>query len=648
MCLVSRAAALLGALLLFVTPLAAQRMDGVVGGDTSVFAPVSLPSPNTYRSASGAPGPDYWQNRVDYRIAAALDTTTKTLSGELTMTYTNNSPDTLEFLWMQVEQNAFRRNSLNAQVFEEASRFGARGFDGGDVITSVAQVAEGGRKVPLETRVNGTMMKIDLAEPLRPGGATSIEIAWHFEIPEHGADRMGRDGSLYELAQWYPRAAVYDDVSGWNIEPYLGQGEFYLEYGDYEYAVTVPAGYIVAGTGTLQNPAEVLTAAEIERLGRARSSATPIAIVTEGELRDGSARPRSSGTMTWRFAAENVRDVAWAASPEYQWDASSWEGILAMAYYRPSAAANWEDAADQSRMSIDEYSTRWFRYPYPQISAVEGPVSGMEYPMLAMESRSRDQEDLYNVVTHEIGHNWFPMIVGSNERLHMWQDEGFNTFVNYFSEARRYPRTGDLDARAAFDRDYVERAMARGMDRTIDVPPDRIEPMLLGGTAYVKPAVGLYLLREEILGPEAFDEAFREYVERWAFRHPTPADFFRTMEDVSGTRLDWFWREWFIDGMHFDQAVDDVQVETQGDTTLVTVAYGNHARGVLPIRARFTLSDGSVEDLEYPAEVWSMDPRRYVRHYGFVGRGLTAIELDPDHRLVDIDRTNNGWRATAP
>jgi len=441
--------------------------------------------------------------------------------------------------------------------------------------------------------------------------------------------------------------AVYDDVTGWAIEPYLGQGEFYLEYGDFDYEVTVPAGYIVAGTGTLQNPGDVLTPKQVARLAQAAKSETTVPIVTEAELKDGSARPRPDGMLTWKFGAHNVRDVAWAASPDYRWDASSWQGVLAQAYYRPSAAANWTDAADQARMSIEEYSERWFRYPWPQISAVEGPVSGMEYPMLAMEAKSRDQQDLYNVVTHEIGHNWFPMIVGSNERNHMWQDEGFNTFINTFSEARRYPAAGDQMQRAAGERNLIEQAMVRGFDRTVDIPPDRIDPQLLGLAAYVKPSVGLQLLRQEILGPEAFDDAFRAYIRRWAFRHPTPSDFYRTMEDVAGRRLDWFWREWFVEDMHFDQAIDNAGIESKGDTTRVTVVYGNHARGVLPIRVRMQMSDGSVESFDYPAEVWSMDPAQYTRYYVFVGRRPVRIELDPDHRLIDIDRPNGVWTAPA-
>src|SRR4051812_11810961 len=651
-----------GALLGTAAPLAAQvaaptsaaaptpRFDNTGVGDTSIFAPLNLPPGNIYRAGSGAPGPRYWQNSADYDIKASLDTSTKTLTGSLRLRYTNNSPDTLRFIWMQMEQNAFKDKSLNAFIYPQESRFGARGFEGGDVVDRFEQVLTGraARRGNVTRRDNGTVMKVDLASPLAPGATATFDFAWHFNIPEHGADRMGRDGALYELAQWYPRVNVYDDLRGWNTEPYLGQGEFYLEYGDYSMEITVPAGYIVAATGMLANQAEVLTSAQISRLAQASKSDKPINIITQAELTSGAARPTKSGTKTWKFRAQNVRDAVWAASPEFMWDASSWNGKMAFAYYRPSAIETWKDAADMSRMSIQEYSERWFTYPYPQISAIEGPISGMEYPMVAMENKSNDKYDLYNVVTHEIGHMWYPMIVGSNERMHMWQDEGFNTFINYFSEARRYPEKGSYADRIRSDRENVVNFMQHNVDEPLEINPDRINPQLLGENAYVKTAVGLALLRDEILGPAAFDDGFREYTRRWAFKHPTPADFFHTMEDVSGKRLDWFFREWFLENPHFDQAIDTVAQKQTGDIDSVAVVYSNHARGVMPIHARFTFSDGTKQDYDYPAEVWSTNTMFYLRRYEFRGKKLTKVELDPDTRLPDTDRANNTWPKGPP
>jgi hypothetical protein len=641
--------------LLAAAPAAAQlvpappKFDRTGVGDTSIFAPLIFGTPTATRAASGAPGARYWQNRADYDLHATLDTVAKAISGEMTLRYTNNSPDTLPFIWLQTEQNAFRPSSLNSLIFPQNSRFGAQGFEGGYKIARIEQVLPGAgakaHKAALTVRDNETVTKVNLAEPLAPGKTATIEIAYRFAVPEHGADRMGRDGALYELAQWYPRVAVYDDIRGWNIEPYLGQGEFYLDYGDYSLALTVPAGYVVAATGALENEREVLTPTEIARLADAKKGDKVVRIITADELKSGAARARKDGTLTWKFQARSVRDAVWAASPEFQWDASGYKGSYAFAFYRPSAAATWDEAADMARMSIQEYSERWFPYPWPHITAIEGPISGMEYPMMAMEDKSPNKQALYNVVTHEIGHMWFPMIVGSNERAYMWQDEGFNTFINTFSEARRYPEVGDQMKRAYQERWQIENLMRAGFDTPILVGPDRISPGLLGFAAYIKPSVGLQLLRQEILGPDAFDDAFRTYVRRWAYKHPTPADFFRTMEDVSGRRLDWFFREWFVENPHFDQALDSVSVQTKGDTTNVMVTYANHARGVLPIRSRFTLSDGSTVDYDYPAEVWSTNTVRYVRRYQFVGKRPTKIELDPDKRLVDIDRGNNVWSA---
>jgi len=645
-----RSLARAGGLLLIASVASGQQAPPRAVTDTSIFAPLVLPAPNAYRTGSGAPGAQYWQNRADYSIRATLDTTATTLRGQLVLRYTNNSPDTLTFLWLQTEQNAFRTNSLNSFIFPEDSRFGARGFEGGDVITRLEQrlgTAAAPKRVALRSRVNETMTKVDLAQPLAPGRTATIEIDWHFLVPEHGADRMGREGALYEIAQWYPRVAVYDDVRGWNIEPYLGQGEFYLEFGDYDLAITVPAGYIVAATGALQNPAEVLPPVQLARLARSRQSDTTVRIITADDLASGKARLRTSGTMTWKFVATNVRDAVFAASPDFQWDGSSWKGISAFAYYRPQASATWSHAADMSRQSIKEYSERWFPYPWPHISAIEGPISGMEYPMIAMENQGEDVYELFNVVTHEIGHMWFPMIVASNERAYMWQDEGFNTFINTFAEALRYPDKGDQLQRAAGERGIVEQVMRAGVDGPINVGPDRIDPQLLGVSAYIKPSVGLQLLREEMLGPEAFDDAFRTYIRRWAYKHPTPADFFPTMEDVSGRRLDWMWRGWFNENARYDQAVDTVVTRAEGDRQQVIVAYGNRERGVMPLRVRFTLSDGSKEDFRYPAEVWSTNTAQYIRRYEFVGKSVMKLEVDPDGRLPDFNRTNNVWTAPA-
>ena len=628
------------------------RIDTTDVADTSIFAPLPTRPSTPTRSASGTPGPKYWEQRADYDLKATIDTAAKRVNGSMILRYTNNSPDTLRYIWLQTEQNAFKTGSLNSYIFPPNSRFGALNFEGGDVFDHfdelVGTTAKPTRKA-LTPRDNGTVARIDLASPLAPGQTATFDVAWHFAVPEHGADRMGREGALYEIAQWYPRVCVYDDLRGWNTEPYLGQGEFYLEYGDYSLEVTVPAGYIVAATGVLENPREVLTPAEISRLAQAAKTDKTVNIISEAELKSGAARPKTTGMLTWKFRSKNVRDEVFAASPDYMWDATSYVGHMAYGYYRPSSIETWKESADMARMSIQEYSERWFPYPWPQISAVEGPISGMEYPMLAMENKSADKYDLYNVITHEVGHMWYPMMVGSNERMHMWQDEGFNTFINYFSEARRFPEKGDYATRVRSDREAaVEHFMKLGVDIPLEVGPDRIDPNVLGENAYVKTAVGLSLLREEILGPATFDDAFREYTRRWAFKHPEPADFYRTMEDAAGRRLDYFWREWFIENPHFDQAIDTVVQRNFSGVDSVIVVYSNRARGVLPIHARFTFDDGTKQDFDYPAEVWSTNTLEYPRKYGFSGKKVTRIELDPDHRLVDLNRANNVWPSGGP
>jgi Peptidase family M1 domain len=629
--------------------------------DTGIFSPLPLPEPTDTRNPDGSPGPQYWQQTVDYTLKVVLDTAAKRVSGTEQVRYTNHSPDTLRFVWMQVDQNLFRPGSVGSLLFEQESRFGGAGFQGGFEIESITQSslpvkpapARSGRRrtaspspadphsVPLKWRVDDTMMYLELATPIAPGGSTVLDLVYGFNIPEHGADRMGRDGSLYEIAQWYPRMAVYDDVHGWNTDPYLGQGEFYLEYGDIDYDVTVPAGYIVAGSGTLQNPTEVLTAAERGRLASAVKSDSTIAIVTAEELSSGAARPRTDGTQTWRFRAEHVRDVAWAASPEFLWDASGWDGVLAQAYYRPSAVDTWKDAAKMSRYSILDYSTRWFRYLYPQISAVEGPVSGMEYPMMAMEAKGDDGPDLYNVITHEIGHMWFPMMVGSDERRYAWMDEGFNTFMNTFSE-EDYWKRDDTQIRRGEAR-FVTTLDQTPTAQPIMTPANRYRnDQNLGSLAYVKPSIMLLALRNKVLGPEVFDTAFREYTRRWALKHPQPADFFRTIDQVSGRDLSWFWRGFFFTTAALDQSVETVHQAPDSGAEVVIRSLGS---AVMPVELRIGYADGTDSLVKLPVEIW-YGGNRYLYRYN-PGKQIVTARVNPDGAFPDVVPANDGW-SSAP
>jgi len=633
--------------------------------DTGIFSPAPLPPANDIRRANGAPGPRYWQQRVDYTIKAVLDTTEKRLNGTVSISYTNNSPDTLRYVWMQLDQNLFRPGSTGSLLFASESRFGGAGFKGGFDIAEAKQCVQAPRQrvsrssrkksknaasdkeaaastpcpsATLRTRVDDTMMYLDLVRPIPPGASTGFELTYAFNVPEHGADRMGREGTLYEMAQWYPRLAVYDDVHGWNTDQYLGQGEFYLEYGNIDYEVTLPAGYVVAGTGVLKNPEEVLTAAQRERLAAAAKSDTTVHILTEPELRSGAARPTRDGTLTWRFHAENVRDAAWAASPEYLWDASSWQGTLAQAYYRPSATDTWKDAARMSRYSIEEYSTRWFRYPYPQISAIEGPVSGMEYPMVAMEAKGDDGPDLFNVVTHEIGHSWYPMIVGSDERRYAWMDEGFNTFINTFAEEGFWKR--DDSAVRQRERELVVRVDQMPTAQPIMTPANRYRTSNnLLSLAYVKPSIVLLTLRNKVLAPTVFDSAFREYTRRWAFKHPQPADFFRTVDEVSGRDLSWYWRSFFFTTAALDQSVEGVKQIPSG-AAQVTIA--NLGDAVMPVELQLTYQDSTTNEVKLPVEIWYLG-NQYV-YEDRSGKTIVAATVNPDGTLPDALASNDAWR----
>src|SRR5712692_10128875 len=435
-------------------PAQAQPRLPLQVGDTSPFRRLTLPTPNLIREGSGMPGPRYWQQRADYTIRASLDTAAHSVSGRETIRYTNNSPDTLRYVWLQVAQNIYREDSRGGAINPADARWAARGFQGGYTITAFDAVGgaagRAGRQAaprrPLTITVNGTLLRADLDRPLPPGGTATWEVAFSFQIPERGSDRMGRQQYagrwLYEIAQWYPRMAVYDDVRGWNTEQYLGQGEFYLEYGDIDFTITVPRSYVVAGTGTLLNPVDVLTGTERARLTRAQHADSTVAIISREEAGQSTTRPAGTGpTLSWHFDAKNVRDVAWAAAPNFVWDASSWNGVLLQSYYPPDANPDWANATAYARHTIKHYSEKWFPYPYPTAINIAGPVGGMEYPMIVFCGSRAGGRGLFGVTTHELGHQWFPMMVGSNERLYAWMDEGFNTFINVYSARAFYHDT---------------------------------------------------------------------------------------------------------------------------------------------------------------------------------------------------------------
>jgi hypothetical protein len=609
----------------------------------TVFEPLTLPVPSLQRMASGEPGPNYWQQRVDYRIRATLDTTTHRITGSETITYTNNAPLALQELWLQLDQNLFAAGSLGDALIEPGSRW--RGaFEGGGFQITRLEVVQQGRRYTPNYLIDDTRMRIDLEMPLpAQGGQVQLEIDFSFIAPEYGADRMGRlrvaQGTVYEIAQWYPRLYVFDDVNGWNVAPYLGQGEFYLEYGNFDVEITVPRNFIVVATGELLNPAEVLTKEQQARLAQARRSAETVYIIRPEEVGRPETRPTGEGPLTWHFRVENVRDFAWAASQAFIWDAASWQHVLLMSVYPKEGLGTpeqpgWEHSTRYLRHSIAHYSEMWYPYPYPVAINVAGIVGGMEYPMIVFCSVRARGQGLFGVTDHEIGHTWFPMIVGSDERRYAWQDEGLNTFINYYAHQAFY---GSASQRSQLmEADYIARLMQDTLlHQPIMTYPDRIRPQALGFVAYRKPGYGMRLLREYVLGPERFDRAFRAYIHRWAFKHPQPADFFRTIENVAGEDLDWFWRGWFYSTDLLDQAIDSVRV-AEGQTRL----YLHNRQGlVFPVVVEATYADGRKARYRFPVELWATGTRQTVEIPG----EAVQVALDPDHLLPDLDRTNNIW-----
>jgi hypothetical protein len=656
-----RFAALVFFLALLAAPAFAQ-LESLQPTNAPYFARLAdWPTPTTVRSATGAPGPDYWQQRADYTIRVALDPATHTMTGQQRIDYANNSPEHLTHLWVHLEQNLFSPASRGAAITPAGTRFGGA-FDSGGYTLERMELIGDGLRGSAQYLVDDTRMRIDLPAPLAPGARLAIELDWSFVIPDYGADRMGRldveRGAIYQLAQWFPRMVVFDDVRGWNALPYLGQGEFYLNYGDYDVQITLPSEYVVVATGTQTNEEETFGRRELERLAAARRSAERVFIIEPDEA---GTRPTGAAT-TWRFHAENVRDFAWAASNQFILDGASYttsEGndvLIMSAYPREGISRNpqnpgWEEATGYGRHAIAYHSDRWYPYPYPVAINVAGIVGGMEYPMIQFSGVDRRHMDLYGVIDHELGHQWFPMIVGSDERRHFWLDEGLASFITALSGRAYYddnpdptiPGYGDGDelrvvhltspeAVAAFMLEAIHR------DLPTVTPSDHIRRPALGFVSYRKPAAGLMILRDHILGPERFDQAFRSYIERWAYKHPQPADFFRTIEDVSGEDLAYFWRGWFYTTDTVDQAVQ--AIDPAGDVTVVTV----RQQGLfLPVDLEVRFADGDVQRQRVPAEAFI-----HGDSFGVVirdGRRVLSATVDPDRILPDVDRTNDSLGA---
>lgn len=655
-------AALLAAAAVAPAPLSGQEAGPRGTGSSTAYDPLALfdqdflegPVPET-RSASGRPGPAYWQNRADYDIEARLHPDSRRVTASERITYTNASPDSLGFLWILLPHNRFREGS-RSDLLDGRRQAGTGGVE----IRSVRLEREGGT-VAVDYRIVDTRMKVDLPTALAPGGGADsrlvLRVDFAFTFPEQARSAWGETphGPVFEATMWYPRVAVYDDVHGWNTLPFLGAGEFYLEFGDFEYAVTVPRDYLVMGSGELQNPGEVLTDRQRRRLAEARGSDSTLWIRRPGEVDDPASRPDGEGPLTWRFRMERTRDVAWGASPAFAWDAARIdlpEGrtALAMSAYPPESAVDslWGPATQMAARSIEIFSRDWYPYPWSTAVSVGGPVGGMEWPGLVTNHWRAGGYLLFLLQSHEHGHNWFPMIVGTDERRNAWMDEGFNTFIDIYAheeyENGRYapkrdgeyaPEGGD-PAREIVK--YLTHPASQPMSTRYDLVNRRFDHHL----AYYKSALGLVMLREYVLGPDRFDEAFRAYIRRWAFRHPRPEDFYRTMSDVTGEDLTWFWKGWIERDWTLDQAVDRVSYVDGDPARGARITLRNLRRFAMPVELEIRESDGDTARVRLPVEIWQQGGE-YIYVHGSDSR-LDAVTLDPDRQLPDVVPGNNRWR----
>ncbi|HEY3286174.1 MAG TPA: M1 family metallopeptidase [Gemmatimonadaceae bacterium] len=641
------------------------------------------PTPNEYRTASGSPGPKYWQQKVDYTIRVTLDTVKHEITGTERVTYHNNSPNALPYLWFQLDQNVERPDSraqlssrplprglaqMSGQALrlldltgEEAQKLGTR-------IARVSTIGADGTRRAAPYFVNGTSMCIELPAPIATGQSAQVEIEWAYIVPEIGRNTQRnardkvKDGWEYEIAQWYPRAAVYDDVSGWVNDQFYSQGEFYQEFGDFDVAMTVPHDHIVRATGVLQNPNEVLTATQRARLLQAWSSDEPVFIVRPDEVTKPETRPAGRAPLTWRFKAQNVRDFAWASSRTFVWDAMGFRYakggrlIELHSVYPRDAMPLWDQYSTKAiRQTMVTYGRMVIEYPYPVASNVHGSVGGMEYPMIAF-CGARPRPDgtfdpslkwrLISVTIHEVGHNWFPMILASDERRWGWMDEGMNSFIQYYAEKEWDPAYPSNRGPAPKIVDYFREVAQVPMMTESDLVYANYSPQ-----AYAKPAATLVMLREQVLEPAQFDRAFHEYAQKWVFRKPQPADFFRTIVNGAGENLNWWWRGIFYTTYANDQALGSVQTQNATDIT------GNTARGkfyhtitveqkgglVMPIQLGVTYDDGTSDLIKLPADVWRFNEKTFTYGY-FSNKALAQVVVDPNEVFADVNRANNAWK----
>jgi hypothetical protein len=691
----------------------------------------TLPTPNSYRSASGAPGINYWQQRADYDIDVELNDDTQLLTGRETITYYNNAPEVLRFLWLQLDQNNLSdgnmtdktetnrvRDSIPVKFFPLATD--TYGYEGGFKITAVKDAITG---KALSYLINYTMLRVDLPTPMKTGDKFSFVVEWNYREKDRmkfsergGYEYFPEDGNyLYTEAQWFPRMCVFDDYEGWQNKQFIGQGEFALVFGNYRVRITVPSDHIVGATGVLQNPKSVLTKDQIDRLEKAKKTFDqPVLIVTEEEVRK-KEKERSKKKNTWDFAAENVRDFAFATSRKFIWDAMAVKvndkTPLAQSLYPKEGNPLWgKESTMAIKNTLEVYSARTLDYPYPTAYSVHCANQGMEYPMICFNGgrpksdgtfSQSTYEGMVGVIIHEVGHNFFPMIVNSDERQWSWMDEGLNSFLEREVKRERYPNVNISWGSPKGMANYMKGD--KNLMRPIMWHSDNIPGRDFGPNAYGKPSAALTLLRETVMGPELFDKAFKEYAQRWAFKHPKPADFFRTMEDASAVDLDWFWRGWFYTVDNVDVELDEVKwfkvrseqkdlenkniKAKQGDLSakskdkltdfsggaqeftmintddrmygefknkindgdvrkrladknLYEITLKNKGGLVTPVIIEWTFKDGTKEIEKIPAEIWRVNETE-VKKVFMKDKEVTNVVIDPDGATADVNLSDN-------
>jgi len=684
-----------------------------------------LPTPNQYRNAAGAPGNAYWQQRADYVIQAEIDETRNVLFGKETITYTNNSPETMKFVWLQLDQNINKKGNedfgnLLGNMADTLATLSMQyltrpvEFEAGYTIQSVTDKSG----AALSLTPNNTMLRVDLNQPLKPGETLVLNVAWFYPITDRSKFLLSREGYeyfpgdnnyVYLIAHWFPRMCAFDDYEGWQNKQFQRLGEFALEFGKYDVSITVPADHIIASTGTLLNPKEVLSAKELERFEKAKTSLDkPVMIVTPEEATQ-KEKTKATAKKTWKFTANNIRDFAFASSRKFIWDAQAVKlptnNVLAMSFYPKEGLPVWsEESTKAVKNALEVYSKMTFDYPYPVAISVNTSNIGMEFPMISFNGgRPRNgrmsdgaKRGMIGTIVHEVGHNFFPMIVSSDERQWFWMDEGLNTFLQNMTEEQRY----NWDANPADIVPYMKGD--KSIMRPTMVGADNVELFSIGDNAYNKPAAALLILRETVMGPELFDRAFKEYATRWMYKHPKPADFFRTMEDASAVDLDWFWRGWWFTTDHVDIALEDVawyrvkstkanpenkSVQTttgdlgKGNTpstdfskgprefkltnspdfmygeflgrvddnairkklegkNLYQVKLKNVGGLVMPVIIEWTYADGTKEVENIPAEIWRQNENEISKVF-IKDKEVTSVVIDPKNQTADVDNANN-------